>query len=64
MSDWQHIRCVGGHDRCNQMYPSPECPYCERIPRRRKEIDAERLDREERERAAAWRDPRQTSLLQ
>ena len=25
--DW---RCVNGHDRCDQMYPGPECPYCER----------------------------------
>lgn len=22
--------CVGGHDRCDQMYPGPTCPYCER----------------------------------
>jgi hypothetical protein len=37
MSDW---KCVHGHDRCDQMYPGPDCPYCERIPRRRKESDA------------------------
>lgn len=22
-------RCVNGHDRCDQMYPGPDCPYCE-----------------------------------
>jgi hypothetical protein len=24
-------KCVNGHDRCNQMLPCEECPYCERI---------------------------------
>ncbi len=24
--------CVNGHDHCNQMYPGPDCPYCERAP--------------------------------
>jgi hypothetical protein len=24
-------RCVNGHDYCNQMYPGPNCPYCERV---------------------------------
>lgn len=24
--------CINGHDRCAQMYPGPECPYCERRP--------------------------------
>lgn len=23
-------RCVHGHDKCAEMYPGPECPYCER----------------------------------
>ena len=27
MSDY---RCVHWHDRCNQMYPGPDCPYCEK----------------------------------
>lgn len=24
-------RCVQGHDKCAEMYPCKECPYCERI---------------------------------
>lgn len=24
-------RCVQGHDKCAEMYPGPECPYCERV---------------------------------
>lgn len=23
-------KCVNGHDRCNEMYSGPECPYCEK----------------------------------
>jgi len=23
-------KCVNGHDACDQMYPGPECPYCEK----------------------------------
>lgn len=30
MSDLEY-RCVHGHDKCAEMYPGPECPYCERI---------------------------------
>lgn len=30
MSDVPEFRCVNGHDRCDQMYPGPDCPYCER----------------------------------
>ena len=26
MSDY---RCTGGHDKCMEMLPSPDCPYCE-----------------------------------
>lgn len=22
--------CVNGHDRCDQMYPGPDCSYCEK----------------------------------
>jgi hypothetical protein len=29
-------KCVKGHDRCDQMYPCKECPYCERIPRKKR----------------------------
>jgi hypothetical protein len=33
--------CVNGHDRCHEMLPGPDCPYCERqgcrpMTRRRK----------------------------
>lgn len=24
-------RCTRGHDRCDQMIPGPECPYCEPV---------------------------------
>lgn len=24
-------RCVHGHDKCNEMYPGPDCPYCEQV---------------------------------
>jgi hypothetical protein len=24
-------RCVNGHDRCDQMYSGPDCPYCDRV---------------------------------
>lgn len=30
MTDLEY-RCVHGHDKCAEMYPGPECPYCERI---------------------------------
>ena len=30
MTDLEY-RCVHGHDKCSEMYPGPECPYCERI---------------------------------
>jgi DNA-directed RNA polymerase subunit RPC12/RpoP len=33
-------RCVNGHDRCDQMYPGSNCPYCERIVRKRKKAPA------------------------
>ncbi len=26
-------KCVGGHDRCDQMLPNEDCPYCERTQR-------------------------------
>ena len=26
-------KCVNGHDRCDQMYPNKDCPYCEETPR-------------------------------
>ena len=26
-------RCVQGHDKCAEMYPGPDCPYCERTER-------------------------------
>ena len=22
-------KCVNGHSKCREMYPGPECPYCE-----------------------------------
>lgn len=30
MTDLEY-RCIHGHDKCAEMYPGPECPYCERI---------------------------------
>ena len=27
-------KCVHGHDRCDQMLPGPDCPYCEKTERR------------------------------
>ena len=29
-----YYKCVHGHDRCDQMYPGADCPYCEMTARR------------------------------
>lgn len=59
--DWQ---CINGYShRCEQAEPGPQCPHCVSFRVRRLETERERLHREEQERAAARRDPRQTSLL-
>ena len=26
----QKYKCINGHDRCAQMLPGPDCPYCEK----------------------------------
>ena len=31
-------KCVHGHDRCDQMHPGPECPYCVKAPRKPSEL--------------------------
>lgn len=28
-----NFKCVNGHDRCKEMTPCQECPYCEIKPR-------------------------------
>lgn len=43
MSQTDDWRCVHGHDRCDQMYPGPDCPYCERVPSQ-KDLDSSVFD--------------------
>jgi len=29
VGDSTGYKCVNGHDECGNMYPGPQCPYCE-----------------------------------